>query len=158
MAKLDGLLFKSTSPMSPPHPPQSAVAGRLLWQPHRERERSRGYIKAAPWTVQTSLDQWPAQWLLLRSGASSVRARRKAGTASFHWRSSSQPRSTGGKEGREGRHLLPWLRPGYGDPTIEEAPFSCSHWGNVTHFKNASGCSDDWIHKRQPFMRWEIKW
>lgn len=36
------------------------------------------------------------------------------------------PRLPGGKEGREGRHLLPWLRAGYGDPAIEEAPFSCS--------------------------------
>lgn len=58
-------------------------------------------------------------------------------------------RSTGGKEGREGRHLLPWLRAGYGDPTIEEAPFSCSHRGNVTHFKNASGRGEDHIHQRQ---------
>lgn len=61
MAKSDGLLFKSTSPVSPPRtiPPPSAVAGRLVWQAEREREReeSKGYIKAAPWTVQTSLDQ-----------------------------------------------------------------------------------------------------
>lgn len=81
------------SNVPPATPPQSAVAGRLVWQAEREREReeSKGYIKAAPWTVQTSLDQWPVQWLLLRSGASSVRARRKAGIASFHCRSSSQP-------------------------------------------------------------------
>lgn len=106
MAKSDGLLFKTTSPMSPLHPlfhhhsnpfattpPESAVAGRLVWQAERDREReeSKGYIKAAPWTVQTSLDRWPVQWLLLRSGASSVRARRKAGAASFHRPSSSQP-------------------------------------------------------------------
>ncbi|KAJ7996083.1 hypothetical protein DPEC_G00233390 [Dallia pectoralis] len=44
-------------------------------------------------------------------------------------------RHAGGKEGREGRHLLPWLRAGYGDPAIEDAPFSCSLGGNVTHFK-----------------------
>ena len=77
----------------PATPPQSAVAGRLVWQAEREREReeSKGYTKAAPWTVQTSLDQWPVQWLLFKSGASSVRARRKVGIASFHCWSSSQP-------------------------------------------------------------------
>lgn len=101
MAKSDGLRFRSTSPMSSPPlsdpfattPPESAVAGRLAWQAERDREReeSKGYIKAAPWTVQTSLDRWPVQWLLLRSRASSVRARRKAGAASFLRPSSSQP-------------------------------------------------------------------
>lgn len=40
MAKSDGLLFKSTSPMSPSAtPPRSAVAGRLVWQAERESER-----------------------------------------------------------------------------------------------------------------------
>ena len=69
--------------------PQSAVARRLVWQAEwkerREKEwgESKGYIKAAPWTVQTSLDQWPVQWLLLRSGASSVRAKRKTGVPLF---------------------------------------------------------------------------
>lgn len=40
MAKSDGPLFKSTSPMSPPPPlQQSAVAGRLVRQAERKRER-----------------------------------------------------------------------------------------------------------------------
>lgn len=45
---------------------------------------SKGYLKADPWTTQTSLDQWPAQSLPLR--ARQVRSgRRKRGVPSFHW-------------------------------------------------------------------------
>lgn len=50
------------------------------------RTRTKGYLKADPWTVQTSLDQWPAESLPLR--AKQVRSgRRKQGEPSFQWES-----------------------------------------------------------------------
>ncbi|KAL1260929.1 hypothetical protein QQF64_008756 [Cirrhinus molitorella] len=60
--------------------------------------------------------------------ASSVR-KKKARRALFSMR------EQGGKEGKESRHLLPWLLAKYEDPAIQKAPFSCSQPANVTRLE-----------------------
>ncbi|TNN62482.1 hypothetical protein EYF80_027285 [Liparis tanakae] len=47
----------SPAPSSPPLHSLQSLGGWCGRQREREREESKGYIKAAPWTVQTSLDR-----------------------------------------------------------------------------------------------------
>lgn len=122
MAKSDGLLFKSTSPVF--HSVCSSMAGREQGL-HQGCSVDRAN-KSRPMTC------WIA---LFEEHASSVGLKRNWGGPSFecgaargHW----EVRGRG-----ERQHLLPWLLAGHGDLAIVENRFSCSHQGNVTHFKSS---------------------
>lgn len=118
------LLFKFTSPMSPP-----AVCGDAT---HGEQGLPQGCSvdhanKSRP--VTCSIAPFEGQ-------ASSVR-KKKARRALFSMR------EQGGKEGKESRHLLPWLLAKYEDPAIQKAPFSCSQPASVTRLEGRQ-------HRRRP--------
>ena len=131
-----GLLFKSTSPMSPSPSPLCSLQSQG-GRSGRERKRERGEqglhqgcsLDRANKSRPVTCSMAPFQE---RGQVRSERGERQA-CSLFSGEAAHSPQPPGGKEGRGGKHLLPWLRAGYGDPTIEEPPFSCSHRGNVTH-------------------------
>ncbi len=114
------LLFKFTSPMSP------------LQSAHGEQGLPQG------WSVDHANKSRPVTCSIapFEGQASSVR-KKKARRALFSLR------VQGGKEGKESRHLLPWLLAKYEDPAIQKAPFSCSQPANVTR-------SEGRQHRRRP--------
>ncbi len=66
--------------------------------------------------------------------ASSVGMKRNRGEPSFECGAARGRWEVRGRGERQ--HLLPWLLAGHGDLAIVENRFSCSHQGNVTHFKS----------------------
>lgn len=121
MAKSDGLLFKSTSPAFPTV--CSSTAGREQGL-HQGCSVDRAN-KSRPMTC------WIAPF---EEHASSVGMKRNWGGPSFECGAARGRWEVRGRGERQ--HLLPWLLAGHGDLAIVENRFSCSHQGNVTHFKS----------------------
>ncbi len=135
------LLFKFTSPMSP------------LQSAHGEQGLPQG------WSVDHANKSRPVTCSIapFEGQASSVR-KKKARRALFSLR------VQGGKEGKESRHLLPWLLAKYEDPAIQKAPFSCSQPANVTrsegrqHRRPAASFNALMIRARAAHQRKEKLW